>query len=100
MNLLFASHRLLGIPFLHVEHVLIGMVAASIISGAVFMVMRRKSKQQLASLANAAQGGKHEARREKVKSDIIISSIDDGVVLVGSDKVIQLFNPGAANVTG
>lgn len=37
---------------------------------------------------------------EKVKSDIILTSIDDGVILIGVDGVIQLFNPAAAKITG
>lgn len=37
---------------------------------------------------------------EKLKSDIILNSIEDGVVVVDSQKVIQLFNPGATKMTG
>lgn len=37
---------------------------------------------------------------EKQKADIIINSIDDGVLLVGPDNVIQVFNPGAGRITG
>lgn len=37
---------------------------------------------------------------EKVKSDIILTSIDDGVVLIDSNGTIQLFNPAAAKITG
>lgn len=39
-------------------------------------------------------------RNEKVKSDIILNTIEDGVVLVDDQQTIQLFNPGAANITG
>lgn len=37
---------------------------------------------------------------EKAKSDIIINSIEDGVILIDTAKVIQLFNPAAANICG
>ncbi len=37
---------------------------------------------------------------EKQKADIIINNIDDGVVLISPDGVIQVFNPGAARMTG
>ena len=39
-------------------------------------------------------------RDEKLKSDIILTSIDDGVVLVDDEQIIRLFNPGAATITG
>lgn len=39
-------------------------------------------------------------RDEQRKSEIILNAIDDGVVLVDSERVIQLFNPGAAKITG
>jgi two-component system, OmpR family, sensor histidine kinase VicK len=37
---------------------------------------------------------------QKLKFEIIINNIEDGVVLVDDQGVIQLFNPGAANLTG
>lgn len=39
-------------------------------------------------------------RDEKLKSDIILNSIDDGVMLVDTNYVIQLFNPAAGAITG
>lgn len=39
-------------------------------------------------------------RDEKQRSQIILDSIEDGVVLLDSQKVVQLFNPGAATITG
>ena len=39
-------------------------------------------------------------RDEKLKSSIILNAIEDGVVLVDDQQTIQLFNPGAANITG
>lgn len=39
-------------------------------------------------------------RDEKLKSEIILNSIDDGVMLLDTDQTIQLFNPGASKITG
>lgn len=39
-------------------------------------------------------------KNEQAKSDIILASIDDGVVLVDTKGIIQLFNPAAENITG
>lgn len=39
-------------------------------------------------------------RDEKLKSSIILNAIEDGVVLVDDQQVIQLFNPGAGNISG
>lgn len=39
-------------------------------------------------------------RDEKAKSDIILNSIEDGVVFVDAGNTIQLFNPGAATIIG
>jgi PAS domain S-box-containing protein len=39
-------------------------------------------------------------RDERLKSGIILNAIEDGVVLIDRDGAIQLFNPGAAVITG
>lgn len=39
-------------------------------------------------------------RDEKLRSDIILKSIEDGVMLLDADATIQLFNPGAVGLTG
>ncbi len=39
-------------------------------------------------------------RNEKRKSDIILNTIEDGVVFIDPNKTIQIFNPGASNITG
>lgn len=52
-----------------------------------------KSKNSKTSaLANSLQS-------EKVKSDIIVSSIDDAVIMIDSAGTIMLFNPAAAKLT-
>ncbi len=37
---------------------------------------------------------------EKLKSDIVLSAIDDGVVLIDTSNVIRIFNPGASKILG
>lgn len=49
---------------------------------------------------NKGQGLADSLKSEQAKSDIILASIDDGVVLVDAQGVIQLFNPAAENITG
>lgn len=53
---------------------------------------KSKNKKNSA-LANSLQS-------ERVKSDIIVSAIDDCVVYIDTNGVIQLFNPAAAKITG
>ncbi len=97
----FAHHTLFGIPFLHVEHVLIGMgLAVIIMIPSSILLSRRARKQEASQTAKEVQGSKHQAHTEKIKSDIILAAIDDGVVVIGADKVIQIFNQGAATITG
>ncbi len=49
--------------------------------------------------ATATQGLMGSLHEEKIKSSIILNAIDDGVVLVDSQGVIQVFNPGASTIT-
>lgn len=39
-------------------------------------------------------------RDERLKSEIILNAIEDGVLLLDSQKTIQAFNPGASRITG
>ena len=56
--------------------------------------------------ANGGKGAKANAalqdavRDEKLKSSIILSAIEDGVVLIDANKNIQSFNQGASTITG
>jgi PAS domain S-box-containing protein len=38
--------------------------------------------------------------KEQAKSDIILNAIEDGVILVDTNQIIRLFNPGASAITG
>jgi PAS domain S-box-containing protein len=48
-------------------------------------------------LAEGLAGSLHD---EKLKSSIILNAIDDGVVLIDTQGVIRMFNPGATKITG
>ncbi len=52
-----------------------------------------KAKNQDNALASNLQN-------EKVKSDIILNAVEDGVVMIDHQNVIQLFNPAATRTTG
>lgn len=56
-------------------------------------VSAKKSEARVSNLAG-------DLRDEKQKSDIILNSIDDGVLLVDAQETIQLFNPAAGTITG
>jgi len=51
---------------------------------------------------NQNGGGKLSAslRDEKMKSSILLNSIDDAIILIDSENKIQTFNPAAATLTG
>ena len=51
---------------------------------------------------NQKGGGQLSAslRDEKMKSTILLNSIDDAIILIDSENKIQSFNPGAATLTG
>ncbi len=73
------------------------IIGIAVLAIAGFLALRwyrqkRKSKK-VSKLASSL-------RDEKRKSDIILESIDDGIMLIDSQKTIQLFNPAAAKITG
>lgn len=74
-----------------------GVVAAGLAGATVWwLAVRRSRKKASASTSKLASS----LRDEKAKSDIILNTIDDGVILVDDQQTIHLFNPGAANITG
>ncbi len=54
---------------------------------------------------NITNGRRHHKRKngagqQDIETDFILDTIEDGVVLVGDDGTIQLFNPAASIITG
>lgn len=74
-----------------------GVVALFAVSFAAWFIGRnrgnRKGSVQSSQLASKLKG-------EQLKTDIILSAIEDGVALVDDRGVIQLLNPGGANIVG
>jgi len=62
---------------------------------AVFFVLKSRKNTN-----KSVQGSKHDAQTEKVKSDIVLAAIDDGVIVINSDQTISVFNKGASQITG
>ncbi len=76
-------------------------IASIIVIGAIATVMMRGRKP----VASGVKGGTAHAlastlRSEKMKSEIILNTIVDGVVLLDAEQTIQLFNPAAGLITG
>jgi len=79
--------------------IFIGLIASSAtVMTATFVLLRGRKKKS--GPAGTTSHLDEALRDEKLKSSIIISAIEDGVVLFDDDKVIQSFNNGASNVTG
>jgi PAS domain S-box-containing protein len=74
-----------------------GLVGAIFLGGIIWWVASRRGKKK-SSASNTRLASS--LRDERAKSDFILNSIEDGVVFVGEEGTIQLFNPGAARITG
>jgi PAS domain S-box-containing protein len=77
-------------------------IIAGIFTGvavAAVIILSRKKKSK-----SGAKGAEHSLaanlQDEKVKSEIILNAIDDGVFLIDEQRAIQLFNPAAGVITG
>src|SRR5665647_307397 len=77
---------------------LMGLAAVVAVLSIVIVVSRKKGKQN--PKGAAASKLATSLRDEKLKSSIILNAIDDGVMLIDDQQTIQLFNPGAASITG
>jgi len=81
-------------PFLSA---VIGIIIATIVFVSLLVVLmrryRRKQARSVSSIKSAMSG-------EKLKSDIILNAIEDGVVLIDNQKIIRLFNPAASRISG
>lgn len=68
-----------------------------VISTVAFIMTRpRKTAAKLGNATVLASS----LRDEKLKSEVILKSINDGVLLLDSEQTIQLFNPAAGRITG
>ena len=80
---------------------LIGIgLAVLLVVGFVLFVATRRSKHKpfLKNISNSNLAiSLHD---EQLKSGIILGAIEDGVMLIDSNRTIQLFNNGASNITG
>jgi two-component system sensor histidine kinase VicK len=76
--------------YMTIIYIVIGLGMAMFVIG-WFLVRRKTSHPNDSTLALQA---------ERLKSDIIVNSIDDGVVVIDNQKVIQIFNPAAGRLTG
>lgn len=75
-----------------------GGAVAAVGVGAGIWWWARKHTQRKDSSANTKLASK--LQDEKAKSDFVLNSIEDGVVFIDDQNTIQLFNPGAAKITG
>ncbi len=75
-----------------------GGAAAAIIVGSLVLVLARHGRQRRPNGSNSKLASS--LHDEQAKNSIILSSIEDGVVLLDDEGIIRLFNPSASTVTG
>jgi PAS domain S-box-containing protein len=73
---------------------------AAIVAVLAFVVHRLRTRPPAGAKQHSSSKLAASLRDEKLRSSIILEAIEDGVVLVDGEQTIQLFNPGAANITG
>ena len=78
---------------------LIGALNAITLVGFIFTFIFHKNTPQKQSHGKASKL-ESSLRDEQIKSDFILNAIEDGVILIDDQKIIRLFNPGAATITG
>jgi PAS domain S-box-containing protein len=85
---------------MHISLILLsaGLAVILFVLIAVFVLLKKQptSKQGAPAVSYIASN----LRDEKLKFQVIINAIEDGVVLVDDQSTIILFNPGAANISG
>jgi len=74
-----------------------GLGGVIIVGGAAWWYGYRHNKRKTTASTTKLASSLRDAR---TKGDIILSTIEDGVVFVDEQGTIQLFNPGAAAITG
>lgn len=76
----------------------VAVVVVTLFAALLWNIKRRKAKMN--TLTGNANALAKNLRDEKLKSEIILKTIEDGVILLDDQKTIQLFNPGAAKISG
>lgn len=82
------------------------IIGGGVVGGVIFVlllivvIMKLRHRGYASGSAGNASRLANSLRDEKLKSEIILNTIEDGVVLLDEQKTIQLFNPGASNITG
>jgi PAS domain S-box-containing protein len=71
----------------------------TVVVAAVFIIFWRIRRRQLGPAGSVSKLASA-LRDEKMKSSIIVSAIEDGVVLFDEQHAIRSFNPGAATISG
>ncbi|HET8709602.1 MAG TPA: PAS domain-containing sensor histidine kinase [Candidatus Saccharimonadales bacterium] len=82
--------------------ILVILGLATVVVILLFVLRKQKKKVGTANSKNFVSTSTLAAslRDEKLRSGIILNAIEDGVVLIDGQQTIQLFNPGAAKITG
>jgi PAS domain S-box-containing protein len=73
------------------------MVLLGIMLAVISLLGRSPKQQKKKKKKDPLASSLHD---EKLKSDIILNAIEDGVVLIDSDNNIRAFNPGASRISG
>jgi two-component system, OmpR family, sensor histidine kinase VicK len=76
-----------------------GILVLAIVVGVLIFLVRH-NKKKLTTTTSKVANLSSDLKSEREKSEIIINSIEDGVVLLDRDKIIRLFNPAATSITG
>lgn len=80
-------------------YIVIGLGGIVIVVVVALLLLHSQKKAGQATVGKASVLASS-LTNEKLKSDIILNAIDDGVILLDKEGVIQLFNPSAGRITG
>lgn len=85
-------------------YLLVGGTGAFIAVVVVVAIFLKTRRPDIANKKISFRGGlavsEEVFKNEKMSSDFILGSIEDGVAMVGRDNIIHLFNPAASKITG
>lgn len=72
----------------------------TVLAIAIVVILARKKHSGKTGAVGPAHVLEADLRDEKIKSEIILNAIEDGVILIDDKRTIQLFNPAAGVITG